>query len=113
MSTINMLLQDHAKPPVALGPLVSGVRKGLANCQLDTTPQVKRLLLPEPVMLIILELSELLLPIVHWDVHDPNLLLLRAAATSMVSYIFFNRGECSACALSSASWSTKRTSPFF
>jgi hypothetical protein len=101
LSAINRLLQDHARPPVALGPLVSGVRKGLANCQLDTAPQVKRLPLPAPVMLSILELAERLLPIVRWDVRDPKLLLLRAAVASMVSYIFFNRGECSACALTS------------
>ncbi len=65
LSAINMLLQDHARTPVALGPLVSGVRKGLANCHLDTTPQAKRMPLPAPVMLSILELAEHLLPIVH------------------------------------------------
>ncbi len=57
--------------------------------------------LPAPVMLSILELSEHLFPIVHWDVRDPKLLLVRAVVASMVSYIFFNRGECRACALSS------------
>ena len=59
------------------------------------------MLLTAPVLLNTLELSELLLPIVHWDVRDPNLLLLRAIVASMVSYIFFNRGECRACALAS------------
>ncbi len=39
--------------------------EGLANCQLDTAPQVKRLPLPAPVMLSILELAEHLLPIVR------------------------------------------------
>ena len=34
-----------------------------------------------------------------WEVEDPNLLILRAAAASIASYLFFNRGECSACAL--------------
>jgi hypothetical protein len=52
-------------------------------------------------MLNILELAEILLPSVHWDVRDPKLLLLRAAVASIASYLFFNRGECSACALSS------------
>jgi hypothetical protein len=28
LSAVNGFLQDHARPPVALGPLVSGVRKG-------------------------------------------------------------------------------------
>ena len=36
--SINKFLQDHALPPVALGPLVSGVRKGLENCQEDLDP---------------------------------------------------------------------------
>ncbi len=31
LSAINRYLQDHARAPVALGPLVAGVRKGLAN----------------------------------------------------------------------------------
>ena len=31
LSAINRYLQDHAREPVALGPLVAGVRKGLAN----------------------------------------------------------------------------------
>ena len=38
LSAINKFLQDHARPPVALGPLVSGVRKGLEKCQRDSTP---------------------------------------------------------------------------
>jgi hypothetical protein len=84
-----------------LGPLVTGFRKGLANCQQDKAPQAKRLPLPAPMMLSILELTEGLLPSVHWDIRDPKLLLLRTTVASIVSYLFFNRGECSACALSS------------
>ena len=101
LSAINRWLQDHARPPVALGPLVTGVRKGLANCQLDKRPLPKRLPIPAPVMLRILELAESLLPFVHWDSRSPKMLLLRAAVASIISYLFFNRGECSACALSS------------
>ncbi len=52
-------------------------------------------------MLSILELSEGLLPFVHWDIRDPKLLLMRATVASIAAYLFFNRGECSACALSS------------
>jgi hypothetical protein len=29
---IDRLLLDHALPPIALGPLVTGVRKGLSDC---------------------------------------------------------------------------------
>ena len=65
LSAINRLLQDHARPPVALGPFVTGVRKGLANCQEDTAPQAKRLPLQAPVMLSILELAEGLFPSIH------------------------------------------------
>ncbi len=32
LSAINKILLDHEKPPVALGPMVAGVRLGLANC---------------------------------------------------------------------------------
>ena len=38
LSSINKCLQDHALPPVALGPLVSGDRKGLENCQEGLAP---------------------------------------------------------------------------
>jgi hypothetical protein len=55
--------------------------------------------LPAPVALAILQLAERLLLIVMWEVEDPNLLLLRATAASIAFYPFFNRGECSACAL--------------
>ena len=58
---INWFLQDHALPPVALGPLVACVRKGLMNCQTDTVPLPERLPLPAPVALAILELGEKLL----------------------------------------------------
>ena len=100
LSAINKYLLDHALPPVALGPLVSGVRKGLANCQEDLAPQPQRLPLPAPVALKILELAERLLLTVefHWIDVD-NLALLRAAVATITAYMFFNRGECGACAL--------------
>ena len=40
-----------------------------------------------------------MLPLVHWDPRNPRLLLLRASIASIVSYVFFNRGECSALCL--------------
>ncbi len=55
--------------------------------------------LPAPVALAILALADGLLSSVHWDGRGSHLLLLRAAAASIASYLFFNRGECSACAL--------------
>ncbi len=58
LSAINKLLMDHALPLVALGPLVTGVRKGLSNCQEDSHPRPQRLPLPAPVALSILELAE-------------------------------------------------------
>jgi hypothetical protein len=98
LSAINRFLQDHALPPVALGSLVAGVRKGLTNCQEDTAPLPERLPLPAPVALAILELGERLLRSSTWTSQDPDMPLLRAAVATVTAYVFFNRGECSACA---------------
>ena len=38
LSAINKFLMDHGKPPVALGPLIDGVQKCLANCPRDLAP---------------------------------------------------------------------------
>ncbi len=65
LSAINKLLLDHALPPVALGPLVTGVRKGLSNCQERSQPRPQRVPLPAPVNLAILALAKRLLLIVH------------------------------------------------
>ncbi len=54
---ISRLLLDHALPPDALGPLVTGVRKGLSNRQEDSQPRPQRLPLPAPIALAILELA--------------------------------------------------------
>jgi hypothetical protein len=94
-----MFLLDHALPPVAMGPLMTRVRKGLDNYQEDSTPHTQRFPLPAPVALAILVLAKRLLPTVHYDGMDPELLLLRAVSDSTASYMFFNWGECSACAL--------------
>jgi hypothetical protein len=99
LSAINRFLQDHARQPVALGTLVAGVRKGLANCQEDLAPLPQRLPLPAPVALEILQLAERLqlTAVYHWT--NPDLPLLRAAVATLTAYTFFNRGECGACAL--------------
>jgi hypothetical protein len=99
LSAINKFLMDHGKPPVALGPLIDGVRKGLANCQRDLAPTPERLPLPAPVALAILAKAEALLKVVHWDCPtEDNNTLLRACIASIASYVFFCRGECGACA---------------
>ena len=69
------------------------------NCQTNTAPLPERLPLPAPVTLAILELGEKLLTETTWDPKDPIMPVLRAAVTTIASYVFFNRGECSACAL--------------
>ncbi len=65
LSVINKFLLDHGKPPVAIGAMITGVRKGLANCQRDPAPTPERLPLPAPVALAILEKIEALLKVVH------------------------------------------------
>ncbi len=92
LTTINKFLQDHALPPVALGPLVSGVRRGLTNSQEDSTPLLERMPLPAQVVCAILELAEHLLRSVRSQA-DPRVTLLRAACATITSYMFFNRGE--------------------
>ncbi len=96
--SINKYLQDHALPPVALGTLVSGVRKGLENCQEDMCILSQRLPLPAPVALEILELAEGLQRSVEFHWSDPDLDLIGALVATITSYLFFNRGECGACA---------------
>jgi hypothetical protein len=91
-------MQDHALPPVALGTLVSGVRKGLENCQEDLCPLPQRLSLPAPVALEILELAECLQRSVEFHWSDPDLDLLRDSVATITSYLFVDRGECGACA---------------
>jgi len=99
LSYINKYLHDHALPPVALCPLMSGVRKGLAKCQEDLAPLPQRLPLPAPVALEIRKLAEGLEPSMGRTLLDPVLSLLRAAIATITAYMFFNSGECGACAL--------------
>ena len=99
LSAINNFLLNHGKPLVALGPMVTGVRKGLANCQRDIALTPERLSLPAPAALVILEKAEELLKIVQWAAHDyTDIMLMRACIATIASYVFFCRGECGACA---------------
>lgn len=95
LSAINKLLQDHGRPPVALGPLVAAARKGLKNRQSSLRPKDARLPLPAPVALSILEHAERLVPDLTWDNSSGLQLesLYRAMVAVLVNYIFFCRGE--------------------
>ena len=98
---IHMALQDCVLLPVAISPLVTRVRKGLTNCHRDIVPLPQRLPLPISVAYAIMGLDEYIILKADWTPQDPHLTVLRAAIASIVSYVFFNRGECSACALTS------------
>ncbi len=91
MSAINRYLKDHARAPVALGPLVADVRKGLANSQEDTRLLQERVPLPAQVACAILELREKLLREVRSGA-DPRLPLRREVVAKIAFYMFFNRG---------------------
>ena len=101
LSAINRFLKDHNVAPTALGPIVTAVRRGLGNAQLDTDPANTRVPLPAPVALAILEQGERLLPRVNWRSRtpSPDLLLLRACVAVITAYVFLNRGECGALVL--------------
>jgi len=99
LSAINKFLLNHGKPLVALGLMVSGVRKGIASYQKDLDPTPECLPLPAPVALAILEKAEEFLKGVQWAAHDQtDNMLLRACIATIASYVFFNREECGACA---------------
>jgi hypothetical protein len=70
LSAINKFLLDHGKPSVALGPMVTEVRKNLANCRRDLILTPERLLIPAPVALAILEKAEELFKGVQWAARD-------------------------------------------
>ena len=76
LSAINTFLQDLALPPVALAPLVAGVRRWLMNCQADTAPVPEKMPLPAPIALAILELGKKLLTETAWNPKDPILPVL-------------------------------------
>ena len=75
------------------------MRKGLEKCQRDENSTPKCLPIPAPVALSILEGAEHMLPSVQWGPRDPRLQVMRSSVAFTTSYIFFNRGECSALCL--------------
>ncbi len=85
LSAINRFLADHARPPMALGPMITNVRKGLDNCQQDLAPAPERVPIPAPVALAILNLAERLLVTVEWDHSDLRLPLIRTCIASVAS----------------------------
>ena len=58
LSAINRWRQDLGAPAVAMGPLVTAARKGLARLQQDTEPQPVRVALPASVACRLLLLAE-------------------------------------------------------
>jgi hypothetical protein len=100
LSIINLFLSDHARAPMALGPMITNVKKGLASCHQDLVPTPELVPIPAPVALAIRILAEKLLVTVQWDHSDQSLPLLRACIASIASYMLFNRGECNSIALS-------------
>eukprot|EP00873_Tetraselmis_striata_P010120 jgi/Tetstr1/430384/TSEL_020194.t1 len=46
LSAVNNFFKDHGREPMALGDLVSGVRKGLAASQVTLNPELMRAPLP-------------------------------------------------------------------
>lgn len=93
LSSINRFLQDHGKAPVALGPLVAGVRKGLRNAQQVLQPKDPRLAITAQAALAILETAEELQPQLTWRQAGTGEYLLRACVAVLVNYLFFARGE--------------------
>ena len=66
ISAINRFLQDHGRPPVALGPLVADVRAGIKNSQVALQPPPARIPLPALVAADMLAYVEDLVPKLTW-----------------------------------------------
>ena len=99
LSAIISFLQDHALPPIALGSLVVASEKGLRTVS-KTPPHFPngfrgRHSSPTPSR----SLPKKLLLKSDWTPQAPHLSVLRAIVATIASYVFFNRGEWSACAL--------------
>ncbi len=93
LSAINKFLQDHARRPVAPGPLVLGVRKGLEECQHDDKPTPERLPLPAPVAVSRLEGGADRLPVPHRPPPPPPRPRPRPALAAIAVCSFCTRGE--------------------
>eukprot|EP00873_Tetraselmis_striata_P019581 jgi/Tetstr1/439845/TSEL_028256.t1 len=60
LSAVNNFFKDHGREPMALGDLVSRVRKGLAASQVTLNPELMRAPLPARVVLKALTLAKAL-----------------------------------------------------
>eukprot|EP00873_Tetraselmis_striata_P036045 jgi/Tetstr1/456309/TSEL_043065.t1 len=97
LSAVNNFFKDHGREPMALGDLVSRVRKGLAASQVTLNPELMRAPLPASVVLKALTLAKALRlengP--TWGT-DPSTVvrmeLFRASLAVVVLCLFFCRG---------------------
>eukprot|EP00873_Tetraselmis_striata_P011413 jgi/Tetstr1/431677/TSEL_021205.t1 len=81
LSAVNNFFKDHGREPMALGDLVSRVRKGLAASQVTLNPELMRSPLPARVLLKALTLAQAL-----------RLELFRASLAVVVLCLFSCRG---------------------
>eukprot|EP00873_Tetraselmis_striata_P038663 jgi/Tetstr1/458927/TSEL_000391.t1 len=96
LSAVNNFFKDHGREPMALGDLVSRVRKGLAASQVTRNPELMRPPLPARVVLKALTWQT---PYGwSWDLHGARtqvpwcVELFRASLTIVVLCLFFCRG---------------------
>lgn len=100
LSAINRWRQDLGAPAVAMGPLVTAARKGLARLQQDTEPQPVRVALPASVACRLLLLAEFRLSALQAAPSTERLGSLREVLAALTSYLFFGRGAAQARLLS-------------
>eukprot|EP00873_Tetraselmis_striata_P002065 jgi/Tetstr1/422329/TSEL_013172.t1 len=97
LSAVNSFFKDHGREPMALGDLVSRVRKGLAASQVTLNPELMRAPLPARVVLKALTLAKALrLELGPTWGTDPSTVvrveLFRASLAVVVLCLFFCRG---------------------
>eukprot|EP00873_Tetraselmis_striata_P023802 jgi/Tetstr1/444066/TSEL_003306.t1 len=97
LSAVNNFFKDHAREPMALGDLVSRVRKGLAASQVTLNPELMRAPFPARVVLKALTLVKALrLELGPTWGSDPSTVvrveLFRASLAIVVLCLFFCRG---------------------
>eukprot|EP00873_Tetraselmis_striata_P005540 jgi/Tetstr1/425804/TSEL_016183.t1 len=97
LSAVNNFFKDHGREPMALGDLMSRVRKGLAASQVTLNPELMRAPLPARVVLKALTLAKALrLELGPTWGTDPSTVvrveLFRASLVVVVLCLFFCRG---------------------
>eukprot|EP00873_Tetraselmis_striata_P006291 jgi/Tetstr1/426555/TSEL_001631.t1 len=97
LPAVNNFFKDHGREPMALGDLVSRVRKGLAASQVTLNPELMRAPLPARVVLKALTLAKALrLELGPTWGTDPSTVvrveLFRAGLAVVVLCLFFYRG---------------------